>query len=153
MIDRLFDVFRDLVGETPADDAVHDDSAIQLAAAGLMIEVARSDTTHQQVELAVIENVLLNQFDVASHQVEELISAAGEQVEAAHDLYQFTRLINEHFNREEKQQLILAMWLVAFADGHIEAIEDHIIRRVAGLIHLAHEDFIRLKIEARDLAN
>ena len=45
--------------------------------------------------------------------------------------------------------MILAMWQVAYADGHIEAIEDHIIRRVAGLIHIAHADFIRLKISAR----
>ena len=42
------------------------------------------------------------------------------------------------------------MWQVAFADGQIEAIEDHIIRRIAGLVHVAHNDFIQLKIEARE---
>ncbi|MEK9871102.1 MAG: TerB family tellurite resistance protein, partial [Gammaproteobacteria bacterium] len=71
-------------------------------------------------------------------------------VETAHDLYQFTQLINDHFQYAEKEDLIFSMWQVAYADGHIEAIEDHIIRRVAGLVHLDHADFIRLKLKARD---
>jgi uncharacterized tellurite resistance protein B-like protein len=41
------------------------------------------------------------------------------------------------------------MWRVALADGKVQAIEDHIIRRVAGLIYVAHSDFIRLKLKAR----
>ena len=74
----------------------------------------------------------------------------AEKVEAAHDLYQFTQVINDIFDYNQKKNLILAMWQVAFADGQIEAIEDHIIRRIAGLVHVTHNDFIKLKIEARE---
>ena len=41
------------------------------------------------------------------------------------------------------------MLQVALADGKLAAIEDHIIRRIAGLLHLPHEDFIRLKLRAK----
>ena len=148
MIDRLFEFVRDLVGDDDARPAA-DDQAILLAAAALMLEVARSDTQHQDVELGKIESILEDSFEVPRGEVSALISAASSRVEAAHALYQFTQLINARFSYTDKAKLVAAMWMVAFADGHIEAIEDHIIRRVSGLLHLAHEDFIRLKHQAR----
>ena len=148
MIDRLFDFFEGLVGE--ADEQMPHDEAIALAAAALMLEVARSDSNKQDIELEMISEILLKEFDVERDSVEALIDSAHEKVETAHDLYQFTRLINDHYSYSDKEFLLLAMWRVAYADGHIESFEDHVIRRVAGLIHLAHADFIRLKIQARD---
>ena len=147
MIDKLFDFFERLVEEEASESTSED--TIALAAAALMLEVARSDADKKDIELGTISQILQESFSVDAEFVSELMKSAAEQVEAAHDLYQFTQLINEHYSYEDKERLLLAMWQVAYADGHVEAIEDHIIRRVAGLIHLAHADFIRLKIQAR----
>ncbi len=149
MIDRLFSFFEKLVDEETVT-AVPDEKQIKLAAAALMLEVSRSDTAKQQVELDRIAEILKAEFELPGDELSELIAAASERVEAAHDLYQFTQLINEHYDYAAKRKLVNAMWLVAFADGHVEAIEDHIIRRVAGLLHLTHEDFIKEKLSARD---
>jgi uncharacterized tellurite resistance protein B-like protein len=43
------------------------------------------------------------------------------------------------------------MWRIAFADGEIDRYEDGVIRQVSELIYVSHSDFIRMKIEARDL--
>ena len=150
MIDRLFDAFRSLVDEVDGDDSQHTNEDIHLAAAALMMEVARSDTTTRDIELKTLADILQGRFNIQADKVAELVDAAGDKVETAHDLYQFTQLINDHFRYAEKDDLIFSMWQVAYADGHIEAIEDHIIRRVAGLVHLDHADFIRLKLKARD---
>ena len=148
MIDRLFDFFENLVAdEVPEEDA---SEAIALAAASLMMEVARSDNDKQDIELETIGSILRDTFSVDPATVEALLTSASDKVEAAHDLYQFTQLINDNYSYQDKEALILAMWEVAYADGHIQAIEDHIIRRVAGLVHIAHADFIRLKIQARE---
>ena len=153
MIDNLFRLFQDLVSP-PDAEAKQDDqnnlneNALDLAAVALMLEVARSDRKKHQVELEAIERILSAQTE--SSVAQEMIATASEQVETAHDLYQFTHLINEHFDNLEKRALINRMWQVAYADGHIEAFEDHIIRRVAGLIHLEHKDFIQEKLKARD---
>jgi len=147
MIDRLFDFFERLLDEEVPEE--ESQGAIALAAACLMMEVARSDSNKKDLEFATIRTILEEQFSIDPSAVAALTTSASEKVEEAHDLYQFTQLINEHYSYDEKELLILAMWRVAYADGHIEAIEDHIIRRVAGLIHIAHEDFIRLKISAR----
>ena len=147
MIDRLFDLFQDLVSENgPAKSS---NEGMILAATALMFEVARSDGVKQKIELTTIENILAETLNIRLEYVSDLMSAAEESVEAAHDLYQFTQVINDVFDYQRKKQLVLAMWQVALADGHVEVLEDHIIRRVAGLIHVSHTDFIQLKIQAR----
>ena len=149
MINRLFNLFENIAKEAGSADPENNENIV-LAATALMLEVARSDQMKQSVELTTIEKVLTGTFEIASERTQELMSLAAEKVEAAHDLYQFTQVINDIFDYNQKKNLIFAMWQVAFADGQIEAIEDHIIRRIAGLVHVAHNDFIKLKIEARE---
>jgi hypothetical protein len=38
---------------------------------------------------------------------------------------------------------------VAYADQHLDRYEDHLVRKVADLIHVRHSDFIRTKLEVR----
>ena len=149
MINKLLGFFEDIFNEQVATE-IPDENQIKLAAAALLLEVSRSDTSKQQIELESIAEILERDFNLPVNLVKELMAAANDKVEAAHDLFQFTQLINQHYDADAKRKLINAMWVVAFADGHIEAIEDHIIRRVAGLLHLAHEDFIKEKLRVRD---
>ena len=147
MINNLFEQFKKLI-EVP-DDEPQDDNTIVLAAVSLMLEVARSDPGGEQVEHDLIRGILTNEFKVESELIDNLLEAGVEKVEDATDLFQFTQLINDQYSHEQKEGLIYAMWRVALADGKVQAIEDHIIRRVAGLIHVSHSDFIRLKLKAR----
>ena len=62
MIDNLFELFKKLI-DVP-DDEPQDDNAIVLAAVSLMLEVARSDSGGEQVEHAVIRNILTSEFKV-----------------------------------------------------------------------------------------
>ena len=147
MINNLFELFKKLI-EVP-DDEPQDDNTIVLAAVSLMLEVARSDSGGEQVEHDLIRGILTNEFKIESELIDNLLEAGVEKVEDATDLFQFTQLINDQYSHEQKEGLIYAMWRVALADGKVQAIEDHIIRRVAGLIHVSHSDFIRLKLKAR----
>jgi uncharacterized tellurite resistance protein B-like protein len=77
-----------------------------------------------------------------------LLDRAGSAREDATSLFEFTRLVNDHYGPDEKRDLVGAMWKVAYADGDLDKYEEHIIRRVAELIYLPHADFIRSKHEA-----
>ena len=153
MLNKLFDYFEGKITSSALDDKIEQSEKEQtliLAATALMIEVARSDENKAPVELEVISQILVSSLGVDPKESQLILDAAQEQSEEAHDLFQFTGLINQNFSREEKENLIYFMWKVAFADGSIDKYEYHIIRRISDLINLSHSDFIRLKINARD---
>ena len=86
-----------------------------------MIEVARSDENKAIVELEVISDILVSKLGVDPTEGQFIMDAAEEKSEGAHDLFQFTGLINQKFSKDQKQDLIYFMWKVAFADGNIES--------------------------------
>ena len=123
---------------------------MQLAAAALLIETARADFNQGAEEEAALATLLSNSLRLDANEVQELISQAAAQVDESTSLYEFTRVINDHYTPQQKQQLIYAMWTVAYADGDIDKYEEHLIRQVAELTYVAHEDYIRAKLRARD---
>ena len=151
MLNKLFDYFEGKVAPSASSDKIkQSEQTLILAATALMIEVARSDENKANIELEVISEILVSKLGVDPIEDQLIIDAAQEKSEEAHDLFQFTGLINQNFSKNEKQDLIYFMWKVAFADGNIDKYEDHIIRKISSLINIAHSDFIRLKLKARD---
>ncbi len=120
---------------------------LQLAAAALLIELSRADFQHDSAEQAAIKQALKACFGLSEQQLDELIALAEEENRQATSLYQFTRLINDHYSPEQKYQLVKMLWQVAAADGNICKYEDHLVRKVADLIYVSHRDFIRAKHE------
>ena len=121
-----------------------------LATAALLIEVMVIDGNLDDQELQSISQTLCEILDLTEAQVDELIALSREEVAEATSLYQFTREINNHFDLEGKMKLLTSMWRVAYADGHLDKHEEGIIRRVADLLHIRHNEYIRCKLEARD---
>ena len=146
-ITKFFEEFlmpQEAVSET---DDNHD---IRFATATLLMEVSRADEGHKEVEKNAIIKILRQLFDFSDAEVSQLIELAEDASDEAHDLFSFTRLINKHYAYSAKRQLVKNLWEVAFSDGRVDAFEEHIIRRISGLVHLANEDFIRAKILARE---
>jgi uncharacterized tellurite resistance protein B-like protein len=136
--------------ETPAGESA---AALRhrerLAAAALLIETARADFTQDETEQAALERLLCATLELEPAEVRALVDAAGKRVDEATSLYQFTRVINDHYDARRKLQLIRDMWDVAFADGRLDKYEEHLIRRVAELIYVPHAAYIRSKLEAQ----
>lgn len=120
----------------------------QLAAAALLIETARADFTEEGIELEALEQLLGNTLQLEAGEVRELVEAASGRVDRATSLYEFTRVINDHCSAEQKLQLVADMWAVAYADGNLDKYEEHLIRKVAELTYVPHQDYIRVKLEA-----
>ncbi|MEM8940662.1 MAG: TerB family tellurite resistance protein [Pseudomonadota bacterium] len=131
-----------------AEDRSSDDSR-RLAAAALLVEVARADFEQGAEEDASMATLLRDNLDLSEEQVNELLEQAGSAVDQATSLYEFTRAINDYYEPGDKVKLISDLWRVAYADSSLDKYEEHIIRRVADLIYVPHEDFIRTKLEVR----
>ncbi len=122
----------------------------QLACAALLIEVATVDQNFDDAELAVLKEHLKSTFELDKEQLATLTELAQTEAGQATSLFEFTQLINQHCNTEEKYNLLLSMWAIAYAHGDIDKYEENLIRRVSELIYISHSEFIRAKISARD---
>lgn len=132
-----------------ADDSeTVDQQRLHLAATALLIEIIEIDSCTEDEEQQLID-LLQRLFAIDPEQIRHLIDMAGKQSSEATDLYQFTKLVNDHYSYSEKCRLLHALWLAALTDNHLNKYEEHTIRKVADLIHVDHSDFIRAKAEAR----
>lgn len=149
MIGNLKDFLGNLFDSTDQDSEEELTHNLQLAAAALMFEVARSDNHLDLEEVAQIRSLLEGTFELSEEEISTLVDLASGEVEVATDLFQFTQLVNEHLEYKDKVSLIKQLWKVAYADGNLASYEDHMLRRISGLLHITHADFVRAKIEAR----
>jgi uncharacterized tellurite resistance protein B-like protein len=136
--------------EVPSTETVEERKhRLNMAAAALLIETARADFTQDQVEQQALETLLTHSLKLDRGAVHTLIEQASAQVDESTSLYEFTRVINDHYTPQQKLQLIAGMWTVAYADGDLDKYEEALIRRVAELTYVAHEDYIRTKLKAK----
>lgn len=45
--------------------------------------------------------------------------------------------------------MVELLWQVALADGELANIEEHIIRKIADLLHLNHTEYIQTKLRVK----
>ncbi len=145
MINNIKEFFSSEINN-PNGDEGHQQS---LAAASLMVEVMVIDRDTSDKELTKIKEILKSQFELKDHEIQKLLELAKQEVKDATSLYQFTRLINDHFDYQKKKKLIGSLWHVAFADDVLDKHEEAIIRRIADLVYVSHSDFIKTKNIAR----
>ena len=152
MLNAISKFFDTHFGQEDDSEASYE-SRLQLASAALMIELIRADRQFDQAETDAMLAILKERFDLDQSAMDELMILAEEEAREATSLYQFTSLMNEHFDHHEKVLMILNMWEVAYADGRIDRYEEHLIRKVADLLYLSHKDFITSKQQARARAD
>ena len=145
MIDNIRQFFTAKIVD-PSGNEQHQE---QLAAASLMVEVMVIDRQISDEEVHAVKKILERQFDIQEDEIEQLLKLAKEEVSEATSLYQFTRLINDQFDQQKKNDLMSNLWRVAFADEVLDKHEEALIRRIADLIHVPHADFIKTKHIAR----
>lgn len=136
--------------QAPGDDDGLAADALPLACAALMFEVVRADRSIDAVERARLRTLLRAEFELEDEDLDALEALAEQEIEEAVDLYQFTSLVAEHTGVEARIALIEQLWQIAFADGELDVLEEHTIRRVAGLLHVRHSDMIAAKQRARE---
>ncbi len=121
----------------------------RLAAAALMLEVAESDFKEKPEEKSLIKSLIQKSFNLSTQDATELFQLAEGKVQSSTDDFEFTHLINQTYNTQQKIELIESLWRIAYADNIVDKYEDNFIRRIADLIYVSHRDFIssKLKIE------
>ena len=120
-----------------------------VATAALLVEMMRADHEVRPAEREAVLRALGAAFDdLSADETRDLLARAEERADNATSLYEFTRFINDRLDHEQKAHIVELLWRVAYADGDLDKYEEHLVRRIADLIHVPHSVFIRMKHRA-----
>lgn len=142
----LDDVLAPAAGEAPAAQ----EHALQLAVAVLLVEVMRADAQIGPAERAATVAALREKFALSDEEIADLVERAELAARDAHDFQTFTSRLNDRFSMDQKVRMVELMWRVAYADGTLAAHEQHVMWRLADLLHVPHGAYISAKMRARD---
>ena len=133
-----------------ADQEQNDTEIINNACAALLIETALADKVFNEEELISMKQTLHKVYKVDEKDIEELINESKKKVSESTSLYEYTRLINDLCDYEDKIRLISNLWSIAFADQHLDKYEEYLIRKISDLLHVSHKDFIQQKLLVKE---
>jgi uncharacterized tellurite resistance protein B-like protein len=148
MLRALKDLF-DSVSGGPAASPADEEHRLQLATAVLLVEVMRAEPEVTDAERQVVLAALKRKFTLAPDELDRLLELADDKARGANDFFAFTSTLNDRFTHPQKVRVIEFMWQVAYADGTIGENENHLISKVAGLLHVTHGEYIAAKLHAR----
>lgn len=142
MFHQLMNFLRTPEAKPPAD--------LKVAVAVLLIEAAFRDDSFAPEERAAIARILRESFELSKDETSQLLAVAEGRVREMVQLHPYTHAIFEQMLPEERVRFIEMLWEVAYADGVLDAEEDAMIRKIAGLIYV--EDRDRMLARQRVLA-
>lgn len=139
----------DTVLAGPAPAAAGQAHVLQLATAVLLVEVMRAEPDIDLPERLAVVQALRDRFALGADEVRELVELAEQTARGSSDFFQFTSAINEAFDQDQKVRMVEHLWRVAYSDGQLGDHENHLISRIAGLLHVPHGQYIAAKMRAR----
>jgi uncharacterized tellurite resistance protein B-like protein len=128
------DILKWLGGETAPERSPED--GMRIAAAALLLEAATVDDRLDDAERETIERVVERRFGMAAGEARALVAAAQQARDRTAQIFGFTRTLNERLTPPQRAEFVEMLWEVALADGALDPLEDTLLRRIAGLIHV-----------------
>jgi uncharacterized tellurite resistance protein B-like protein len=117
----------------------------KVACTALLCEAASMDGVFDENEKKLILVLIQKQFNVDANEANKIYIEGKNLAENSSQLYGFTRIIKESWEVEKRITLLEMLWELAYVDGELDAAEDMLIRRIAGLIHVEDRDRIEAK--------
>ncbi|WP_340679864.1 TerB family tellurite resistance protein [Paraglaciecola sp.] len=126
--------------------ASEESNTIELATAVLFYEVMRADREFTESEELSYRQQLVKHFSLSETDLQTLCNMTKVKAESAVDYQQFTKVLNDLYNPEQKRSILDSLWSLAYADHVLSPDEDYTIRKIADLLYIPHSQFIQSKL-------
>ena len=150
MLNTIKQFFEKNIQTAPETSKEISEHSLQLATAALMIEMMRADAEISDEEQKSITNTIRTRFSMSKEETETILNLAEDEISRATGYFEFTSLINKGYSYEQKIKVVEHLWEVAFSDAILDKYEEHMVRKIADLIHVSHKDFIDAKLRIRN---
>ena len=137
---------------TAEEDSEGREAALRSATAVLMLDVARADHVFDESEFDRVLKLVERHFGMSPEDAAELVNAADDKAEELVSLHEFTQLLHNNLDEDEKGRIVSLLWQVAYADGRLDMYEDALVRKISDLLHVSRGRSMRLKHDAEQAA-
>jgi|TARA_Y100000022_G_scaffold2184_1_gene1810 uncharacterized tellurite resistance protein B-like protein len=131
--------FKRKSSENKNEDLI-DTSLIEEAVAVLLLRAANIDGKKDAKEIDAIKKLIIQQFDYDEQKTNALITSASDKEESSTDLFEWSKIINDHYDLDNKKIVFRMMCEIICADGLIDPFESNLIRRLSGLLYISDKD-------------
>lgn len=128
----------------------HSSFEVELTAAVLAYEIARSDGDISSDELSLLMNEIEKISIKVGRDKNEIFKIVEIYSRDSVSFHEFIEDINKNYTKEDKISLLRFMWQTAYADGKLDIDEERLIRRVADLIKIKDIEVLRLKNDTKN---
>ena len=120
-------------------------------AGGLMARIAKVDAIVSDSELEAMVQIIADSWGLDHDSAVFVANVAVSSLDVTYDYYRMTREFATSTTLQERQKLLVALFLIAGADEDVSFDETEEIRLVQRGINVSHEDFIKAKMRAKEL--
>jgi uncharacterized tellurite resistance protein B-like protein len=147
MFSKLTKIF---IPTEPGADEPEGIDAVPAAVAVLLVEIAKADHDHSDIEAGEIQNQLARQFSLGEEEAGALAEQARATARQSVSLHDFTKTLHERMSYEQKMSVIEMLWRIALADRNLDKYEDYMIGKIAELLYVYRADVLRIKHRVTD---
>lgn len=123
-----------------------------ISAAAMLMSIAKADDIVENNELESITDILIDFFQLPSKdEVAPIIEQANDQLEKSTDIFEFGRILNHHWIYQDKVDFICCAFEVGYSDGDLHYFEEHMIKKVATILNVNHQDLVKSRIEMKKI--
>ena len=133
-----------------APSAEERESALRLATAVLMVDVARADRIFDETEFHRTLKLIERRFGLTTEEAAQLVNEADEQAVDLVSAYELTEVLHKNLEEEEKARIVGLLWDIAYADGALDKYENALILKISDLLYVSRGRVMRLKHDAAE---
>ena len=149
MLKRIKSFFDEHLMAGPVAGDEDSEHVLRLAIGALLLEMTHMDGQVWPEQRQAVEAAVLEHFELAEAEAAELLELAEAERTQSTDYFQFTSLINDSYTPKQKVSLVELLWRIAYANQDLHMYEEHLVRKVADLLHVPHSAFIAAKLRVR----
>ena len=122
-----------------------------MASTCLLLSIANADDNIDDKELTIIDDIIQDFFSLSDNESKKIIHEAQEDLKLSTDYFSYGNKLNNHFSLTDKIDFISCIFEVAYSDGEYHYMEEHMIKKIAHILHIENKDLINVKVGIKRL--
>lgn len=122
---------------------------IKKATTILLFSIANADNNIEKEEIQTIKEIIQDFFSIESEETYSIVQESILDFKDSTSFFKYGQILNENFSYQDKLDFIFCVFEVAYSDNELHFKEQHLIKQIASILNIEHQDLIKTKLEIK----